>query len=601
VYISKNCQGFYLSQTAMKDLGIIDESFPNSISATTESPSDECNCPKRPTEIPFAPTEENIPKLKAWLLDAFASSALNQCPHQKLPKMTGEPIKLHLKEDAIPYAAHTPIPVPHHWKQKVKEDIDHDVVLGIIEKVPQGTTAEWCARMVVTRRTVDLQKLNDATLREAHHTPSPFNVVSTIPAKTRKTVLDAWNGYHSLPLHESTKRSMIFITEWGRYRYCRAPMGYHMSGDAYTRRFDDITSGYPRVARIIDDSLLWDSSIEESFWHTFDYMKLCSDNGIIFNKDKFQFCQSVVEFAGFELFEDGYRPLKKILSAIKEFPIPKCITDVRSWFGIVNQLAYAFAQAPVMEPFRQLLSSKTFFWDETLDNVFESSKGKIIELVKDGVKTFEPKRPTCLTTDWSKTGIGFDLTQKHCDCSGPTKPDCGDDHWRLVFAGSRFTSDTESRYAPIEGEALAVVHGLQRCRMFVMGSPNLTVAVDHKPLIRILNDRELCSISNPRLLHLKEKTLMYRFKIVHIPGKSKKMKIADTTSRNPVQETEDDEQSIACEAAALSFAYAQVEGIHSVDWETVQHHDQECVALVEAILNGFPSTKAYLPTIIHPY
>jgi len=68
-----------------------------------------------------------------------------------------------------------------------------------------------------------------------------------------------------------------------------------------------------------------------------------------------------------------------------------------------------------------------------------------------------------------------------------------------------------------------------------------------------------------------------------------------------VQETEDDEQSIACEAAALSFAYAQVEGIHSVDWETVQHHDQECVALVKAILNGFPSTKAYLPTIIHPY
>ena len=99
-----------------------------------------------------------------------------------------------------------------------------------------------------------------------------------------------------------------------------------------------------------------------------------------------------------------------------------------------------------MEPFRQLLSAKTFFWDE----LFETSKDKIIELVKDDVRTFEPQRPTCLTTDWSITGIGFDLTQKHCDCQDPSKPDCGDDHWKLVFAGSRFTNDAENRYAPIE-------------------------------------------------------------------------------------------------------------------------------------------------------
>ena len=161
----------------MKDLGIVSKSFPNSISASTGSPPNKCYCPKRtpppnrPKDIPFEPTQENVPKLKEWILDTFGSSALNQCPHQELPTMTGEPVRLHLKEEVVPYAAHTPIPVPHHWKQKVKEDIDRDVRLGISEKVPQGTTSRWCARMIVTakkngdpRRTVDLQKLNDATL-----------------------------------------------------------------------------------------------------------------------------------------------------------------------------------------------------------------------------------------------------------------------------------------------------------------------------------------------------------------------------------------------------------------------------------------------------
>ncbi len=193
VYISKNCQGFYLSQKTMKDLGIIEQSFPNSQFMTVKS-EDKWYCPQRtetpsrPKQTPYEPTEGNISKFKTWLLEAFASSAFNQCPHEKLPEMTGESVKLHFKEGVTLYAAHGPIPIPHYWKQKVKDDIDRDKRLGIIEKVPQGTSAKWCARIIVTpkkngdpRRTVDLQKLNNATLRETHHTPRPFDVVSTVP------------------------------------------------------------------------------------------------------------------------------------------------------------------------------------------------------------------------------------------------------------------------------------------------------------------------------------------------------------------------------------------------------------------------------------
>ena len=134
------------------------------------------------------------------------------------------------------------------------------------------------------------------------------------------------------------------------------------------------------------------------------------------------------------------------------------------------------------------------------------------------MKAFEPGRTTCLTTDWSKNGIGFALLQKHCRCQGDN-PTCGDGHWKLVYAGSRFTKPAESRYAPIEGETLVVAYGLEQCKSFVMGCPNLVVAVDHKPLINILNNKALEKIENPRVLRLKEKTLMFDFKIVHVPGK----------------------------------------------------------------------------------
>ena len=47
----------------------------------------------------------------------------------------------------------------------------------------------------------------------------------------------------------------------------------------------------------------------------------------------------------------------------------------------------------------------------------------------------------------------------------------------------------------------------------------MIVGTDHKPLLGVLNNRSLESIDNPRLVRLKEKTLGWRFRIIHIPGR----------------------------------------------------------------------------------
>ena len=98
--------------------------------------------------------------------------------------------------------------------------------------------------------------------------------------------------------------------------------------------------------------------------------------------------------------------------------------------------------------------------------------------------------------------------------------------------GSRFLQDAENRYAPVEGECLAVVYGLQKCKYFLLGCEDLIVATDHKPLLGILNDRCLVDIENRRLRNLKEKTLSFQFKIVHVPGR--KNVGPDAASRYPV-------------------------------------------------------------------
>lgn len=180
--------------------------------------------------------------------------------------MTGPPMKLMVDPQAEPVAHHNPIPVPIHWREAAKAGLDQDVSMGVIEPVT------WCHRMVVCakkngepRRTVDLQPLNAHALRETHHTPSPFHQARSVPNGKVKTVLDAWNGYHSVSIREEDRHLTTFITPWERYRYRTAPQGYIASGDGYTRRYDELVADIPNKTKCIDDVLLWSDTIEDSF------------------------------------------------------------------------------------------------------------------------------------------------------------------------------------------------------------------------------------------------------------------------------------------------------------------------------------------------
>ena len=553
VYFTTSTDRMFLSKQACVALGMIPASFPtiggtSNVNTAGDSPShdtDTCTCPRRqpppqpPTALPFPATEENRERLEKWLLDYYSSSTFNVCEHQPLPKMSGPPIRLMVDPDARPVAHHTPIPVPVHWQDEVKAGLDQDVRLGVIEPVPVGTPVTWCHKMVICpkksgkpRRTVDLQPLNRHATRETHHTQSPFHQARKVPPHTRKTVFDAWNGYHSIALDEADRHLTTFITPWGRYRYLVAPQGYISSGDGYSRRFDEIVADFPHKTKCIDDTLMWSNSLEESFFQAVKWLHICGSHGIVLNPSKFKFGKMTVEFAGFEITPTTVRPCARYLEAIQHFPTPQNITDVRSWFGLINQVSYAFASAARMLPFRNLLKpGNKFEWTPELDRIFQESKHIIVKEIHRGVEIFDKSKPTTLATDWSKEGIGFWLLQKHCSCINAS-PFCCKTGWKVVLVGSRFTSSAESRYAPIEGEALAVVDALKKARHFVLGCSDLTVAVDHKPLLKVFGDRSLEDIDNPRLLRLKEKTLQYRFKMHHVPGI--RNVTADCLSRHPV-------------------------------------------------------------------
>ena len=151
--------------------------------------------------------------------------------------------------------------IPVHWQEQVKEELDRDVRLGVIEPVPLGETATWSTRMVVfpksdgsPRRTVDLQALNRTAVRQTHPTDTPFHLAAAIPRNSVKSILDCWNGYHSVPLAPEDRHLTTFITPFGRYRYKVAPQGFLAAGDAYTARLTLLTAEIVNKKQLVDDT-----------------------------------------------------------------------------------------------------------------------------------------------------------------------------------------------------------------------------------------------------------------------------------------------------------------------------------------------------------
>ena len=101
--------------------------------------------------------------------------------------------------------------------------------------------------------------------------------------------------------------------------------------------------------------------------------------------------------------------------------------------------------------------------------------------------------------------------------------------WRPVaFA----LTETETRYAQIEKEALALTWACEKFSDYILGKPIL-LETNHKPLVPILESKSLDSLP-PRVLCFRLPLARFQYTIHHAPGKS--LYLADTLSRAPVRE-----------------------------------------------------------------
>lgn len=303
----------------------------------------------------------------------------------------------------------------------------------------------------------------------------------------------------------------------------------------------------------------------------------CREHGIKLSINKFEIGQSV-KFAGFIVSSTGMKPDPTKLSAIRDFPTPKSLTELRSFLGLANQLGAFIPDLQHSTVKMRELLKKTSTWLWLPDHEIEFCKAKELLTSPAVVQPFDPKLHTQLLTDASRLhGLGFALIQRERAVDGKGRI-------RLIQCGSCSLSPAQRNYAIIELELSAIWFAVQKCSYYLRGMPEFEIITDHRPLLGIF-EKPLAALNNTRIQRLCEN--LNQFSFVTTWSKGKNHLIADALSRAPVF------------AADPSLEVALCAAVSETDpaFEIIKNHiDGEYTRLRGCVRRGHP-----LPRPLSPY
>ena len=199
------------------------------------------------------------------------------------------------------------------------------------------------------------------------------------------------------------------------------------------------------------------------------------------------------------------------------------------------------------------------------------------ELTTPGILVhYNPDSETKVSADASSHGIGAVLLQKVAD------------QWHPVAYASRSLSETESRYAQIEKEALAATWACEKFACYIQGK-TITLETDHKPLVPLLSDKHFDDLP-PRVLRFHLCLMRFNLVILHIPGKH--LHTADALSRAPLKNSVDHldqelSEEIECHVRAVVSAIPASSLCVEI-FKAAQAEDTVCNSLISFCTNGWP-------------
>ena len=432
-------------------------------------------------------------------------------------------------KDPNAVVARPPYRIPHHLAAVVDVYVKRLLDQGVIEK----STSCWQSPLMLVKKggnenknksvfeswriVQDFRLLNRLTVPMRYPSHHLFDLLDRVSQGEYFSILDLASGFWNQSLEEDHRKYTAFsVPGLGMFQWTRTSQGLANSGPYFQKLLDYLTSGIKSVYVYTDDVIVSTKDLDSQIHTLRQVFERFRKFGMKCRVSKVKLCAKSVNYLGFELNGSaGIRPSELKTKAIREFPEPTNVTQIKSWLGLTSFYRRVIPYfSEIARPLTVLTRKDSGYSSGKLPKQASESFRILKEKLSSRpcVQPVRFDRDFIVTVDSSQSSTGVILSQIS---------DAGVEH-PCIFL-SKTHSDQESRRSSIKLESEGIIWAMRALAPLVTGG-HTVIRSDHKPL------QNLDKQSTPILDRIHAELENFSYEIHYMKGK---LIPADPLSRIP--------------------------------------------------------------------
>jgi hypothetical protein len=361
------------------------------------------------------------------------------------------------------------------------------------------------------RMCTDSRDINKITIRYRFPLPRMDDLMDCLSGAKFFSKIDLKSGYHQIRMREGDEWKTTFKTNEGLYEWLVMPFGLTNAPSTFMRLMNEVLKYFigKFVIVYLDDILIFSKTEEEHLRHLTLVMRRLQQEKLLINLRKSSFMKKELVYLGFVISSNELKMDPEKVKAIKEWPSPKNIFEVRSFHGLASFYRkfirnFSGISAPMMDTVKK--RHKYFHWTEEAEKSFKLLKEKITE------------QPVLVLPDFSKT------FQVRCDASGFMVGAVISQDNRPIAYFSEKLNDAKMKYSTYDKEFYAVIQALKKWRHYLVPKEFILYSDNHA--LQFITRQEKLNQKHAKWVEFMQN---FTFVIKHISGTANK--VVDALSR----------------------------------------------------------------------
>ena len=332
------------------------------------------------------------------------------------------------------------------------------------------------------RMCIDYRALNRLTVKNGYPLPRIQELLDKVGTARVLSKIDLASGYWQIRMGDKSIEKTAFNTMWGKYEWLAMPFGLCNAPATFQTIMNETLQ--PLLGKCVvvylDDILIYSQSLEDHYKHLDQVLSLLEKQKLYAQPQKCEFAPAHMEFCGHIIGNGTLRPMPAKVDAIREWPRPKNVHDVRQFIGLATYYRrFIPGFAKICVPLHELLKEtdatlrqrkfRPIRWTVACESAFR----KLKDLLVCAPVLIQPDqtKPFVIETDASEWAIGMVLLQS--DANGKLHP--------VAFDGRKLQG-AELNYPVHEKELLAIKEALRLWDRYIDNGTRTTIVTDHASL-----------------------------------------------------------------------------------------------------------------------